>query len=34
MKNQIIWYFRYVDDILINYNYNKTDIDETLVEVN
>jgi hypothetical protein len=34
MKYQIIGYFRYVDNILIFYNQNKTNINETLVEFN
>jgi hypothetical protein len=33
-KHQIIGYFRYVDDILIIYNRNKTNIEETLTEFN
>jgi hypothetical protein len=33
-KRQIIRYFRYVDDILIIYNQNKTNIEETLTEFN
>jgi hypothetical protein len=33
-KHQIIRYFRYVDDILIIYDKNKTNIDETLTEFN
>jgi hypothetical protein len=33
-KHQIIGYFRYADDILIIYNQNKTNIDETITEFN
>jgi hypothetical protein len=33
-KHQIIGYFRYVDDIFIIYNQNKTNIEETLTEFN
>jgi hydroxymethylpyrimidine pyrophosphatase-like HAD family hydrolase len=33
-KHQKIGYFRYVDDILIMYNKNKTNRDETLTEFN
>jgi hypothetical protein len=33
-KHQIIWYFWYVDNIIIIYNQNKTNIDETLTEFN
>jgi hypothetical protein len=32
MKHQIIGYFRYKEGILIIYNRNKTNIDETLTE--
>jgi hypothetical protein len=34
IKDQIIGYFRYVDDILIIYNQNKTNLHETLTEFN
>jgi hypothetical protein len=33
-EGQIIGYFRYIDNSLIIYNQNKTDIDETLTEFN
>jgi ABC-type uncharacterized transport system YnjBCD substrate-binding protein len=33
-KHQIIGYLRYVDDILIIYNQNKTNIEESLTEFN
>jgi hypothetical protein len=33
-KLKIIGYFRYVDDILIIYNQNKRNVDETLTEFN
>jgi hypothetical protein len=34
VKQQIITYFRYVDDILILYDQNKTNIDHTIKEFN
>jgi hypothetical protein len=34
IKQHIIGYFRYVDDILVIYDQNKTNIDETLNEFN
>jgi hypothetical protein len=34
IKHEIIAYFRYVDDILIIYDQNKTNIDHTLEEFN
>jgi hypothetical protein len=34
IKQQVIGYFRYVDDILVIYDQNKTNIDETLKEFN
>jgi hypothetical protein len=34
LKQKIIRYFRYVDDILIIYNETKTNIDETIAEFN
>jgi hypothetical protein len=33
-KQQIVAYFKYVDDILIIYDQNKTNIDHTLQEFN
>jgi hypothetical protein len=34
LKHKIIGYFRYVDDILLIYNQNKTNIKEMLAEFN
>jgi hypothetical protein len=34
LKHKIIGYFRYVDDILLIYNQNKTNIEEILTEFN
>jgi hypothetical protein len=34
LKHKIIGYFRYIDDILLIYNQNKTNIEEILAELN